>query len=56
MSNKTGPKIEASKILIVDDSRANLMLLREILTSLDCQVVSASNGLLALSLVADDHN
>ncbi len=46
--------IGSSKILIVDDSRSNLLLLSDILTGAGYLVVSADNGVRALSLLADE--
>jgi len=46
--------IASSKILIVDDSRSNLLLLKDILTSSGYLVVSADNGLQAMSMLADE--
>ncbi len=46
--------IASSKILIVDDSRSNLMLLRDILTNSGYFVMSADSGAQALGLLADE--
>lgn len=46
--------IASSKILTVDDSRSNLFLLWNILTGAGYQVISASSGAQALSLMEDD--
>lgn len=43
--------IQKPAILVVDDSRTNLMVLSEILKSLSFRVITASNGLEALNLV-----